>query len=88
MSSPSPSDIDDASPPVVMLIGRVAAVAAFCLIWSLPTADGLRPEAQRLAAVASLMSICWMTQAIPIEVTSLLPLALFPLLGIDTARKV
>jgi sodium-dependent dicarboxylate transporter 2/3/5 len=34
------------------------------------------------------MAVCWMTQALPIEVTSLLPLALFPLCGIQSAKTV
>ena len=38
--------------------------------------------ASRLAAVAALMAIWWMTEAIPLFATALLPLALFPLLGI------
>jgi sodium-dependent dicarboxylate transporter 2/3/5 len=80
-------DIDDPSPPLLMRIGKIAAVVGFVLVWSLPTPEGLRPEAQRLAAATVLMAVCWMTQAIPIEVTSLLPLALFPLLGVASAKE-
>jgi len=53
-----------------------------------PAPDGLQPAAQRLAAVVLLMGVWWVTQALPIAVTSLLPLALFPLLGIQSARDV
>jgi len=35
-----------------------------------------------MAGVAALMATLWVTELIPIPVTSLLPLALFPLLGI------
>ncbi len=87
MTAAPPLDIDDPSPPLVMRIGKIAAVAGFVLVWSLPTPEGLRPEAQRLAAATVLMAVCWMTQAIPIEVTSLLPLALFPLLGVASAKE-
>ena len=44
-----------------------------------------------MAAIASLMAIWWMTEAIPIPATALIPIALFPLMGIlsgqDTARR-
>ena len=42
------------------------------------------PSALKTAAVAWLMAAWWVTEAIPIPVTSLLPLVLFPLLGIST----
>ena len=35
-----------------------------------------------MAAVVVLMAVFWITEALPIAVTALLPLALFPLLGI------
>ncbi len=39
-------------------------------------------SANRVAAVAVLMAILWVTEAIPIPVTALLPLVLFPLAGV------
>ena len=47
--------------------------------------------AAHLASVAGLMAAWWLTEAVPIPVTSLVPLVLFPLLGIssgtETARQ-
>nr|NIM02402.1 SLC13/DASS family transporter [Acidobacteriota bacterium]NIM63450.1 SLC13/DASS family transporter [Acidobacteriota bacterium]NIO60878.1 SLC13/DASS family transporter [Acidobacteriota bacterium]NIQ31070.1 SLC13/DASS family transporter [Acidobacteriota bacterium]NIQ87339.1 SLC13/DASS family transporter [Acidobacteriota bacterium] len=40
------------------------------------------PRPTRMAAVAILMAGWWITEAIPIPATALLPVALFPLLGI------
>jgi sodium-dependent dicarboxylate transporter 2/3/5 len=38
--------------------------------------------ANRVAAVAVLMAVLWISEAIPIAVTALLPIVLFPLLGV------
>ena len=57
------------------------------IILLLPTPAGMAPAAHRLVAVASLMAGLWMTQAIPLAATSLLPLALFPLMGIQSAKE-
>ncbi|MEA3477886.1 MAG: anion permease, partial [Bacteroidota bacterium] len=44
--------------------------------------DPDKPEITATLAVACLMAIWWITEAIPLAVTSLIPVALFPLLGI------
>jgi len=48
----------------------------------LPVPDGLDPAAWRTGAVGLLMAAWWITEALPIPVTALVPLVLFPLLGI------
>ncbi len=48
----------------------------------MPPPSGLSPAGWRTAAVALLMATWWITEAVPIPVTAMLPLALFPLLGI------
>jgi sodium-dependent dicarboxylate transporter 2/3/5 len=40
------------------------------------------PAALKVAAVAILMTIWWISEAVPIAVTALLPIVLFPLLGV------
>lgn len=49
-----------------------------------PNLAGVSDAACACAAVATLMAIWWLTQAIPLPITSLLPLALFPVLGVAT----
>ncbi len=66
-------------------IGLVGGAAVFLLLLAIPAPAGLSPEGWRTAAVAFLMAAWWMTEAIPIPATAILPLVLFPTLGILTA---
>ena len=56
-------------------------LSVFVLLLAFPVDPGNVP-ASRLAAVAALMAIWWVTDAIPLFATALLPLVLYPLLGI------
>ena len=47
-----------------------------------PPPDGLSVEGWRTAAVGALMAVWWMSEALPIAATALVPLVLFPLLGV------
>ena len=60
------------------LLGAVTAL----LVILLPTPENLSPEGHKTAALFLLMGIWWATEAVPVAVTALVPLALFPLLGI------
>lgn len=60
-------------------------LALFLLL--LPPAPNMAPEAMKVAAVAVLMAVWWITEAVPIPVTALLPIALFPLLGVMNAKE-
>ena len=57
-------------------------LALFFIILLLPSPAELSGNAWKVAAVAVLMATWWATESIPVPVTALLPLALFPLLGI------
>jgi sodium-dependent dicarboxylate transporter 2/3/5 len=46
--------------------------------------DPERPEVTRMAAVAILMAGWWITEAIPIPATAMLPVVLFPVFGIQS----
>ena len=52
------------------------------IILILPTPDSLTLEAHRTAALFILMGTWWATEAVPVAVTALVPLALFPIFGI------
>ncbi|SFB46450.1 solute carrier family 13 (sodium-dependent dicarboxylate transporter), member 2/3/5 [Amycolatopsis marina] len=57
--------------------GPVLALLTFLL---LPTS--LQAPARATAAVAVLMAVWWMTEALPLPATALLPMVLFPALGV------
>ena len=46
------------------------------------------PEVTRTAGVALWMAIWWMTEAVPLAVTAMLPVVLFPFLGVMDSRAV
>ncbi|MDT8340131.1 MAG: DASS family sodium-coupled anion symporter [Longimicrobiales bacterium] len=60
----------------------LAGPALAALILVLPSPDALAPAGWRTAAVALWMAAWWITEAVPIPVTALLPLVLFPLLDV------
>lgn len=70
----------------VAILGLLLGPALFGLVLLLPTPDGLSPEAHRLGAATAWMAAWWMTEALPVAATALLPLALFPILGISDPK--
>jgi len=57
-------------------------IVLFVMMLLLPRPEGMSPSAQRMAAVALLMACWWISEAIPIAATALVPLVAFPLLKI------
>ena len=70
------------------LAGFITGLAAFLFILLFLDLDPEHPEVTRTAAVAALMAVWWITEAIPIPATALLPVALFPLLGVVSGKTV
>lgn len=68
-------------------VGLFLGPVMFFLIWLLPTPDGMSDAAKGVAAVTVFMAVYWITEAIPIPATSLLPIMLYPLLGIMTVGE-
>ncbi|WP_049890813.1 SLC13 family permease [Natrinema versiforme] len=62
-------------------IGFVLGPILFVLIFLSPTPDGLSAAGKAVAAVTAWVAVWWMSEAIPIPATSLLPIVLFPLTG-------
>lgn len=69
------------------LAGLVGGLLLFFIILLL-NIDPARPIIGNTMAVAALMAVWWITEAIPIAATALLPLVLFPLLGVSDGKAV
>ncbi len=67
-------------------IGLVLAAVLFLAMWFSPAFPGLTESGTRVALLAIMMATLWVTEAIPIPATALLPLVLLPLLGISPIR--
>ena len=67
--------------------GFAIGLVVFALMLFMPAPDGLTENAWKVAAIVSLMAIWWATEAIPVPVTALLPLALFPLFQITSFKS-
>ncbi len=68
-------------------IGLFMGPILFLFVLIIPTPTGMGIPAQKMAAVTFLMATWWICEAIPIPATSLLPIALFPLMGIMSTVK-
>lgn len=62
-------------------IGLILGPLLFITILFFPPPEGLNPAAQAVLAGTVWIAIWWITEAVPIPVTSLLPIILFPLTG-------
>ncbi|MXW24463.1 MAG: hypothetical protein F4Z96_07470 [Chloroflexi bacterium] len=69
----------------VRTLGFWVGLAAFLVLTAFPV-DPENSAASHLAAVALLMAVWWVTDAIPLFATALLPLVLYPLRGIMAGR--
>jgi len=73
------------SPARLRGLARASGPILFILLAFLGPPD-LDPPARRTLGVAAWMVIWWITECVPILATSLLPIVLFPLLGIASTR--
>jgi len=64
--------------PVVVVAGPLLALA----LLAAPPPEGLSVPGWRVAVIGALMALWWMTEVVPLPVTALLPVTLFPLTGV------
>lgn len=67
--------------------GLIGGILVFMVILLLPEPTGMSAQAKNAGAIALLMAIWWITEAVPIYVTALVPMVLFPLIKILPAGE-
>lgn len=69
-------------------LARAGGLLAALLVWLLlGTAEALTADARWVAAIATLMAVWWMTEAVPLPLTSLLPIVLVPIFTVRTVAE-
>ena len=69
-------------------IGLTIGFLLFFFILLFTDLEPGKPEITRACAIAVLMAVWWVTEAIPLSVTALLPVVLFPLLGVLDGKEI
>lgn len=69
-------------------IGLITGVILFALIMLLPCPSGMSDKAWSMVAVVALVAAWWVTEAINMSITALVPIVLLPILGITSAGEV
>jgi sodium-dependent dicarboxylate transporter 2/3/5 len=72
--------------PLYRRIGFWLGPLLFVIVLILLKPEGMSPQARAMAALTLWMAVWWITEAIPIPATALLPLVFFPVLGISPAK--
>ncbi len=68
-------------------VGFVAGPLLAFVAWMLPAPDGMSDVAHAVMVVGMWMAIWWITEAIPIGATALIPIIAFPLMGVGTVAQ-
>ena len=68
--------------------GLIGGLIVFCTMLLLPEPAGMEVTAWRVAALTVLMAIWWMTEALPLTVTALMPFLTVPAFGVMDANAI
>lgn len=67
---------------------RAFGLLVALIVWlAMGQAEGLSPDARWVATIGALMAVWWMTEAIPLSATALLPIVLIPMLTERTVAQ-
>lgn len=70
------------------LFGLIGGLIVFIIMIALPAPASMELTAWRVAALTMLMAIWWMTEAMPLTVTALLPFLIVPFAGVMPAKAI
>lgn len=68
--------------------GLILGPLLFLILLFIPQPEGLSEQGMMVARIAVLMAVWWITEAIPIPATALIPIILYPLLGVMSPVEV
>lgn len=68
-------------------IGLFAGLAIFIIMLLIPAPEAMGTQAWHVAALTLLMATWWMTQAVPLTATALLPFLALPMMDVMTAKE-
>ena len=69
-------------------VGLLLGPTLFCLMVLFVDLDPQNPKTTVMAGIALLMATWWLTEAIPLFATALIPLILYPVLGIERGANI
>jgi len=87
MPEPAPHRPISASGAISRRVGLLLGPLGALVLLFLPAPAALGEAGWRVAAVAIWMACWWLTEAIPLPATALLPLVLFPVLGVRDLQE-
>jgi sodium-dependent dicarboxylate transporter 2/3/5 len=68
-------------------IGFIAGLSGFVLLQFMDPPGGMSELAWKTATIAFLMGLWWITEPVPNSIVALLPMILFPMMGISSVTK-
>lgn len=68
-------------------IGFITGLLAFCATLLIPPPSGMPAQAWLVAGLVIWMAVWWMTEALPLTATALLPFLVLPMAGVMTANE-
>ena len=70
-------------------MGLLGAIPVFVFtLWLVSLDATINTDAKYVLCISILMAWLWITEALPIPATALIPMALFPILGVQKAKEV
>ncbi|MBN31282.1 MAG: anion transporter [Crocinitomicaceae bacterium] len=69
------------------LVAQLSGPAVAAMVWWIANEQGLPDEATRVLAATSWMLVWWIAEAVPLGVTSVMPMVLFPVMGISSIAE-